>query len=96
MGETILAALISGVLALVGVVYTGRVSQVKTQRAVQTTLEQEMSTINTELAVTKNEIKNLRVEVEKHNNFAARIPALESLERANERAIQRLESFHME
>lgn len=96
MGETVIAALITGGLALLGVIYTGNASQRKTQAAVETTLQNEMAGIKTEIAVTKNEIKNLRVEVEKHNNFATRIPALEAKEQANEDAIKRLENFHME
>ena len=96
MGETVLAALITGGLALVGVIYSGNVSQRKTQTAIETTLQNEMSAIKTEIAVTKTEIKNLRVEVEKHNNFAERIPKLEAMEHANEDAIKRLENFHME
>ena len=96
MGETVIAALITGGLALVGVIYSGNVSQRKTRAAVETTLQNEMAGIKTEIAVTKNEIKNLRVEVEKHNNFAVKIPALEAKEQANEDAIKRLENFHME
>ena len=96
MGETVLAALITGGLALIGVIYSGKVSQRKTQAAVETTLQNEMADIKTEIAVTKTEIKNLRVEVEKHNNFATRIPALEAREESNEEAIKRLENFHME
>ena len=96
MGETVLAALITGGLAFLGVIYSGNVSQRKTQAAVETTLRNEMAGIQTEIAVTKTEIKNLRVEVEKHNNFATRIPALEAKEQANENAIKRLENFHME
>ena len=96
MGETVLAALVTGGLALVGVIYSGKVSQRKTQAAVETTLQNEMAGIKTEIAVTKTEIKNLRVEVEKHNSFAERIPKLEAMEHANEEAIKRLENFHME
>lgn len=96
MGETVLAALITGGLALVGVIISSIVSQRKTQAAVENTLQTEMADIKTEIAVTKTEIKNLRVEVEKHNNFAERIPKLEAQERANESAIKRLENFHME
>ena len=96
MGETVLAALITGGLALVGVIYSGNVSQRKTQAAVETTLQNEMAGIKTEIAVTKTEIKNLRVEVEKHNSFAERIPKLEAMEHASEEAIKRLENFHME
>lgn len=94
--DAIVAALITGGLALVGVIYTGHMSQRKTQAAVETTLQNEMAGIKTEIAVTKTEIKNLRVEVEKHNNFATRVPALEAKEQANADAIKRLENFHME
>ena len=96
MVGTIIAALITGGLALVGVIYSSNVSQRKTQAAVETTLQNEMAGIKTEIAVTKTEIKNLRIEVEKHNNFAVKIPALEAREQANEDAIKRLENFHME
>ena len=83
--DAIFAALVSGGLALVGVVITVNASQRKTEAA-----------IKTDLAVMNNEVKNLRKEVEKHNNFATRIPALEAKEQANEDAIKRLENFHME
>lgn len=96
MSESIIVALITGGLSLLGVLYSGSISQKKTQAAVETTLQNEMASIKTEIAVTKTEIKNLRVEVEKHNNFATRIPALEAKEQANASAIQRLENFHME
>ena len=42
------------------------------------------------------EIKSLKTEVEKHNNFATRIPTLETRVAANAVAIGRLENFHME
>ena len=96
MSEAVFAALVSGGLALIGVIYSSNINQKKTQTAVETTLQNQMAGIKTEIAVTKNEIKNLRVEVEKHNSFATRIPALEAREQANESAIKRLENFHME
>lgn len=83
--ETLIASCISGGLALIGTVISVNASQRKTE-----------ATMKTELAVMNNELTNLRKEVEKHNNFAVRIPALEAKEEANERAIQRLENFHME
>lgn len=83
--EALFAALISGGLALVGTIITVQASQRKTE-----------TTMKTELAVMKSEIKSLRKEVEKHNNFAERVPKLEVLEQANEAAIKRLENFHME
>ena len=83
--ETLIASCISGGLALIGTVISVNASQRKTE-----------ATMKTELAVMNNELTNLRKEVEKHNNFAVRIPALEAKEEANEKAIQRLENFHME
>lgn len=83
--DAILAALVSGGLALLGVIITVNASQRKTENA-----------IKTDLAVMNNEVQNLRKEVEKHNNFATKIPALEAKEKANEEAIKRLENFHME
>lgn len=94
--EAVGAALITGLLSLVGVIITVNASQKKTQAAVATTLQNEMAGIKTEIAVTKTEITNLRVEVAKHNNFAERIPKLEAEELANKEAIRRLENFHME
>lgn len=83
--DAIIAALVTGGLALVGNIITVNASQRKTEAA-----------IKTDLAVMNNEVQNLRKEVEKHNNFATRIPALEAKEQANEDAIKRLENFHME
>lgn len=83
--ETLIAALTSGGLALVGTVISVNASQRKTVTAMRT-----------ELAVMNNKIETLKKEVEKHNNFAVRIPALEAKEEANENAIKRLENFHME
>ena len=84
MGETVIAALITGGLALIGTVITVNASAKKTEQ-----------TLRTELAVMNNEVKNLRKEVEKHNNFAERVPALEEFKEATERKLQQLEGFHM-
>ena len=83
--DALLAALIAGGFSLLGTVITVLASQRKTEAAMKT-----------EMAVMNTEMKNLRKEVEKHNNFATRIPALEARELANENAIKRLENFHME
>lgn len=83
--ETILASVITGSLALAGTVLTVRSSSRKTEQ-----------TLRTELAVMNNEMTNLRREVEKHNNFAERIPKLEVQTVEAERRLQTLENFHME
>ena len=83
--ETVLAAIITGGLTLAGTIIAVRESQRKTE-----------TTMKMELAVMRTELNGLRKEVERHNNFAVRIPTLEAQELANAAAIQRLESFHME
>lgn len=83
--ETLAAALISGGLTLIGTIITVNASQRKTE-----------STLKTELAVMDNEVKNLRKEVEKHNNFATRVPKLEEFKEEALVRFRRLEDFHME
>lgn len=83
--ETLIAAVISGGLALIGTIVTVNASQRKTE-----------TTIKTELAVMENEVKNLRREVEKHNNFAERVPKLEEFKEEAIDRFKRLEEFHME
>lgn len=83
--DAVVAALISGGLSLIGVIITVNSSQRKTETA-----------IKTDLAVVNNEVKNLRKEVEKHNNFAERIPKLEEFKAEATKRFERLEDFHME
>lgn len=64
--ETIIAAAISGGLALVGVVITTMQSSRKIERKLE--IHQ---------AVTDQKIEDLTREVREHNNFAKRMPALE-------------------
>lgn len=82
--EALIAALISGGLTLIGTIVTVSASTKKTEH-----------TLRTELAVTNNEVKNLRKEVEKHNNFAERVPKLETSVETLEGEVHRLEGFHM-
>ena len=65
--ETIIAAAISGGLALVGVVITSITSNNKIERKLE--IHQ---------AVTDQNIEDLTREVRKHNNFAERMPAVET------------------
>ena len=86
--EAVWAALISGGLALIGTVITVNASQKKTQTAVENTMK-------TELAVMNNEIKHLREEVEKHNNFAERVPRLEGDLQTVKQDVHTLQTFHL-
>lgn len=62
----IISSIIVGVLALVGVIVTNVSSNKAVEQKIVTSQE-----------VMKTEIANLRKEVEKHNNFANRIPVVE-------------------
>ena len=64
--ENILPALITGILALVGVIITN-ISSNKT-------IENKLSIAQ---AVTDTKLDNLTEEVKKHNNFASRMPVVE-------------------
>ena len=86
--DAVWAALVSGGLALIGTVITVNASQKKTQTAVENTMK-------TELAVMNNEIKHLREEVEKHNNFAERVPRLEGDLQTVKQDVHTLQAFHL-
>lgn len=64
--EQIISSIIVGVLALVGVIVTNASSNRTVEQKIVTSQE-----------VMKTEVTNLRKEVEKHNNFASRIPVVE-------------------
>ena len=76
----IIIAIITGLLSLLGVVFTNMSSNRKIEHKLETAQE-----------VTNNEIKHLTEEVRKHNSFAERIPIVETQVRECERRIERLE-----
>lgn len=62
----IIGSIITGVLALVGVVITVLAGNSKTDKAIQTSQ-----------AVTDTKLEELTREVREHNNFARRVPVIE-------------------
>lgn len=86
MQEIIIAiapSLITGGLALVGVVITNR----RTAREMQATLEQKQ-------AVTDTKIEELTREVREHNGFARRMPVVEEQIRVANHRISDLEEVN--
>ncbi len=86
MTEALIAlgsAFITGVLSLAGVVITNNRSNNKMQN--------EMKTAQ---AVTNEQIKELRKEVNAHNNFAQRVPVLEEKLKSVTRRVDDLERYH--
>lgn len=65
--ESVISALIAGGLALVGVIITN----MSNSKSIE-------SKLATSQAVTETKLDTLTEEVRKHNNFAERIPVLES------------------
>ena len=79
MTETIIVALITGGLSLLGVIITN-----KTTRDVQ-------SKLDTQQAVTDTKLDELTREVREHNNFARRVPVLEEQIKVANHRIEDLE-----
>lgn len=78
--ENIIPAIITGVLALVGVIITN-ISSNKT-------IENKLSIAQ---AVTDTKLDNLTDEVKKHNNFAIEIPAMKEQIKSMDRRLSNLE-----
>ncbi len=77
------AAVIVGILSLVGVMITNSRSNTK--------MQQEMKTSQ---AVTDEKINELTREVRRHNDFAQRIPVLEEKIKVTNHRLSDLEEFH--
>ena len=81
--EGIIAAIITGVLALAGVIITN----VSGNRSMQAKLEKSQ-------AVTDTKIEELTREVREHNNFARRMPVVEAEIKHITSEISTLKSYH--
>jgi hypothetical protein len=83
MSDAVFSSLITGVLALIGVVVSNLLSSKKTEQ-----------TIAVNQAVTDTKIVELTREVREHNNFALRMPVLEQRLKTLEQKVEALESYH--
>ena len=81
--DSILAALITGILALAGVIITN----ISGNRSVRTKLERNQ-------AVTDTKLEELAREVREHNHFARRMPVVEEQIRVANHRIADLEALH--
>jgi hypothetical protein len=80
MSETILVAIITGGLSLVGVVFSNMSSNKRIENA-----------LTTQQAVTDTKLEELTREVRAHNNFAQRVPVLEEQMKVANHRIEDLE-----
>lgn len=83
MSDAVAVAIISGGLALLGVIITS----ISTSRNVTAQLERNQAVIDTK-------IEELTREVRKHNNFAERIPAMEQKIKDINYRIEDLKNIH--
>ena len=81
--ETIIAAAITGGMALIGVVITSLAGNRKIERKLE--IHQ---------AVTDQKIEDLTREVREHNNFARRMPVVEEQIKVANHRIHDLEGYH--
>lgn len=81
--ESIIVALITGGLSLIGVVITCLVTARKNETALKISQ-----------AVTDTKIDELTREVRAHNNFAQRVPVMEEQIKVINHRIEDLENFH--
>ena len=79
--ETVIVAIITGGLSLLGVIITNMQSNKKIE-----------TQLTTNQAVTDTKLENLTREVRLHNNFAQRIPVIEEQLKVANHRIENLES----
>lgn len=95
MSESIIVALITGGLALIGVWLTNRKSTADLFAKLDKQSEMNDQRLNAKLekfqAVTDTKIEELTREVRKHNNFAERVPVLEEQIKVANHRIEDLE-----
>lgn len=83
MSESIIVALITGGLSLVGVIISTNAASRKTEASIQTSQ-----------AVTDTKIEELTREVREHNGFARRMPVVEEQIKVINHRIEDLEGYH--
>ena len=83
MSEAIVAALITGGLSLLGIIY----SSSKTTQAMDSKLDKQQ-------AVMETKMDELTREVREHNNFAKRMPVVEEQIKVINHRIEDLEEYH--
>lgn len=84
MSEAITVALITGGMSLLGVVVTCLATAKKSEKAMEVSQ-----------AVMKTEIAELTREVRAHNDFATRVPKLETEVEHIKNTLEDLKSFHL-
>lgn len=77
MTEAVIVAVITGALALLGQAIVGKMQNNKTVAVMQARMDGTDKLMDTKLDGIRKDITTLSARVEKHNNFAARMPVVE-------------------
>ena len=77
MIESILVAIITGVLALIGQAAVGKMQNNRTVAVMQERMNGTDKLVHAKFDDIRKDITTLSARVEKHNNFAARMPVVE-------------------
>ena len=77
MSDVVLASLLTGSLALIGVFVNGYFTNKKIESEIKDTQQKINEQVHISIAVTDTKIEELTREVRQHNNFAQRTPVLE-------------------
>lgn len=77
MSEAIITAIITGLLALIGVIYANRQTLAQIDKKSEISDTKLDAKLERHQAVTDTKLEELTREVRKHNDFAERIPVLE-------------------
>lgn len=91
MSESIIVALITGGLSLIGIIITSMRSNQQLFAKLDKQSELSDAKLEAEIRVVKTEITTLAGEVRRHNDFASRVPILEEKAKAADRRITELE-----
>lgn len=83
--------MIQYVIPLIVALITGGMTLIGTIMTIQANSRKAENDLKISRAVTNEKLENLTQEVRRHNNFAERIPVLESKVNAIEKQIERLE-----
>ena len=95
MSESIITALITGGLALIGVIITSAKSNQQLYAKLDKQSELSDAKLDRKIAVIETKIETLSTEVRKHNDYVTRVPALEEQAKSADRRLTDLEHREM-
>lgn len=96
MNEAIIVAIITGSAAIIGNIITARKSSQEMAHKLEINQLEITNKLKTQQAVTDTKIEELTREVRAHNNFAQRMPVVESEIKNLQGTVNELQHYHME